>query len=42
MIRKNLLTLTKIREEKPEDCKDITHKKINKKLSNLVRTKKEN
>ena len=41
-MRKNLPTLTKIGNEKPEDHIDIANKKINEKPSNPVKTEEEN
>ena len=41
-MRKNLLILTKIEKEKPEDYINITDRKINKKPLNSVKIKEEN
>ena len=41
-MKKNLPTWTRTKKEKPEDCIDITDRKINKKPPNPVETEEEN
>lgn len=41
-MKKNLLTLTKIKKKKLKDCVDIANKKINEKPPSPVKTEEEN